>query len=256
MFIIFSLLLSAFFSGMEIAYVSSNRLDLEIEKNKSGLIPKILSIITQNPSRFIATMLIGNNFVLVIYGIFMGQFIIDNIPFIDLASINEFSALLIQTFISTFLILIAAEFIPKVLFQIYSNLSMKVFSIPAYIFYILLYPITSLVTADANLDMVDRLVRIDNRPDAEAALEKLDTVVDQVNENRATMGAVMNRLTYAIDTLTNVSMNQTESRSRVLDADYAMASTELARTQIIQQAATAMLAQANQQPQIVLALLQ
>ena len=75
--------------------------------------------------------------------------------------------------------------------------------------------------------MVDRLVRIDNRPDAEAALEKLDTVVDQVNENRATMGAVMNRLTYAIDTLTNVSMNQTESRSRVLDADYAHASTEL-----------------------------
>ena len=97
MIIIFSLLLSAFFSGMEIAYVSSNRLNLEIEKNKSGLIPKVLSIITQNPSRFIATMLIGNNFALVIYGIFMGQFIIDNIPFIDLASINEFSALLIQT---------------------------------------------------------------------------------------------------------------------------------------------------------------
>ena len=151
MIIIFSLLLSAFFSGMEIAYVSSNRLNLEIEKNKSGLIPKVLSIITQNPSRFIATMLIGNNFALVIYGIFMGQFIIDNIPFIDLASINEFSALLIQTFISTFLILIAAEFIPKVLFQIYSNLSMKVFSIPAYIFYILLYPITSLVTIISNL---------------------------------------------------------------------------------------------------------
>ena len=121
MIIIFSLLLSAFFSGMEIAYVSSNRLNLEIEKSKSGLIPKVLSIITQNPSRFIATMLIGNNFALVIYGIFMGQFIIDNIPFIDLASINEFSALLIQTFISTFLILIAAEFIPKVLFQIYSK---------------------------------------------------------------------------------------------------------------------------------------
>ena len=151
MIIIFSLLLSAFFSGMEIAYVSSNRLNLEIEKNKSGLIPKVLSIITQNPSRFIATMLIGNNFALVIYGIFMGQFIIDNIPFIDLGSINEFSALLIQTLISTFLILIAAEFIPKVLFQIYSNLSMKVFSIPAYIFYIILYPITSLVTIISNL---------------------------------------------------------------------------------------------------------
>ena len=87
MIIILSLLFSAFFSGMEIAYVSSNRLNLEIEKNKLGLIPKILSIITQNPSRFIATMLIGNNFVLVIYGIFMGQFILDNNPFIDMSSI-------------------------------------------------------------------------------------------------------------------------------------------------------------------------
>ena len=150
MFIIFSLLLSAFFSGMEIAYVSSNRLDLEIEKNKSGLIPKILSIITQNPSRFIATMLIGNNFVLVIYGIFMGQFIMDNIPFVLLDSLNEFTLVLIQTLISTFLILIAAEFIPKVLFQIYSNMSMKIFAIPAYFFYLLLYPITSLVTIISN----------------------------------------------------------------------------------------------------------
>ena len=150
MLIILSLLLSAFFSGMEIAYVSSNRLNLEIEKNKSGLIPKILSIITQNPSRFIATMLIGNNFVLVIYGIFMGQFIIDNIPLNYMDSLNEFTIVLIQTVISTFLILIAAEFIPKVLFQIYSNLSMKIFAIPAYFFYLLLYPITSLVTIISN----------------------------------------------------------------------------------------------------------
>ena len=80
MIILFSLLSSAFFSGMEIAYVSSNRVNLEIEKNQSGLIPKTLAIITQNPSRFIATMLIGNNFSLVIYGIFMGQFIFDNLP--------------------------------------------------------------------------------------------------------------------------------------------------------------------------------
>ena len=146
MIILFSLLSSAFFSGMEIAYVSSNRVNLEIEKNQSGLIPKTLSIITQNPSRFIATMLIGNNFALVIYGIFMGQFIFDNMPYINLASLNELSALLIQTTISTFVILIAAEFIPKVIFQIYSNLFMKIFAIPAYVFYQLFYPITSLVT--------------------------------------------------------------------------------------------------------------
>ena len=84
----------------------------------------------------------------------------------------------------------------------------------------------------------------------------MDKVVDLVNENRATMGAVMNRLNYAIDTLTNVSMNQVESRSRVMDADYAVASTELARTQIIQQAATAVLAQANVDQQTVLRLLE
>ena len=151
MIIILSLLLSAFFSGMEIAYVSSNRLNLEIEKNKSGLIPKILSNLTQEPSRFIATMLIGNNFVLVIYGIFMGQFIIDNISFIESYALSELTIVLIQTLISTIVILFAAEFIPKVIFQIYSNLSMKVFAIPAYFFYLLLYPITSLVTIITNL---------------------------------------------------------------------------------------------------------
>ena len=151
MIIILSLLLSAFFSGMEIAYVSSNRLNLEIEKNKSGLIPKILSNLTQEPSRFIATMLIGNNFVLVIYGIFMGQFIIDNLGFIESYALSELTIVLIQTLISTIVILFAAEFIPKVIFQIYSNLSMKVFAIPAYFFYLLLYPITSLVTIITNL---------------------------------------------------------------------------------------------------------
>ena len=150
MIIIFSLLLSAFFSGMEIAYVSSNRLNLEIEKNQVGLIPKLLSIITQNPSRFIATMLIGNNFALVIYGIFMGQFIVDNLTFMNLSVMNELTIVLIQTLVSTLVILVTAEFIPKVLFQIYSNISMKVFAIPAYFFYTIFYPITSLVTIISN----------------------------------------------------------------------------------------------------------
>ena len=150
MIILFSLLCSAFFSGMEIAYVSSNRLNLEIEKKQKGLIPKLLSIITKDPSRFISTMLIGNSFALVIYGLFMGQFIVDNLSFLFLPSMNELTILLLQTIISTLLILIAAEFIPKVLFQIYSNFSMKIFSIPAYIFYVILYPITSLVTIISN----------------------------------------------------------------------------------------------------------
>ena len=135
---------------MEIAYVSSNRLNLENEKKKKWLIPKILSIITKDPSRFISTMLIGNSFALVIYGLFMGQFIIDYLSFLFSPSMNELTVLLLQTIISTLLILIAAEFIPKVLFQIYSNFSMKIFSIPAYIFYIILYPITGLVIIISN----------------------------------------------------------------------------------------------------------
>ncbi len=121
-----------------------------MKKKQKGLIPKVLSIITKDSSRFISTMLIGNSFALVIYGLFMGQFIIDNLSFLFLPSMNELTVLLLQTIISTLLILIAAEFFPKVLFQIYSNLSMKIFSIPAFIFYIILYPITSLVTIISN----------------------------------------------------------------------------------------------------------
>ena len=187
MIIIFSLLLSAFFSGMEIAYVSSNRVNLEIEKNQSGLIPKTLSIITQNPSRFIATMLIGNNFALVIYGIFMGQFIFDNMPYINLASLNELSALLIQTTISTFVILIAAEFIPKVIFQIYSNLFMKIFAIPAYVFYQLFYPITSLVTIISSF-ILKRFFKV-NDISSENSFSKLElenyieSEIENSNEN-------------------------------------------------------------------------
>ncbi|MFL2631801.1 MAG: hemolysin family protein [Candidatus Marisimplicoccus sp.] len=187
MIILFSLLSSAFFSGMEIAYVSSNRVNLEIEKNQSGLIPKTLSIITQNPSRFIATMLIGNNFALVIYGIFMGQFIFDNMPYINLASLNELSALLIQTTISTFVILIAAEFIPKVIFQIYSNLFMKIFAIPAYVFYQLFYPITSLVTIISNF-ILKRFFKV-NDISSENSFSKLElenyieSEIENSNEN-------------------------------------------------------------------------
>ncbi|MBD8048957.1 flagellin N-terminal helical domain-containing protein [Limnohabitans radicicola] len=90
---------------------------------------------------------------------------------------------------------------------------------------------------------------------ATAALSTLDDALAQIDTDRATFGATMNRLTYAVDNLSNVSQNAQASRSRVLDTDYAQSTTELARAQIIQQAATAMLAQANQQPQSVLSLL-
>ena len=101
-----------------------------------------------------------------------------------------------------------------------------------------------------------RTNRIDTVDAATAMLSKLDTVLDRVNGNRATMGAVMNRLDYVIENLSNVSTNTEASRSQIEDADYAKASTALAKTQIMQQAATAVLAQANQSLQNVLKLLQ
>jgi flagellin len=94
------------------------------------------------------------------------------------------------------------------------------------------------------------------RPNANTAIENVDAAMTVINASRAEMGAVMNRLTYAGENLINVAQNTTESRSRILDADFAKASSELARTQIISQAATAVLAQANTSQQSVLQLLQ
>ena len=130
------------------AYVSSNKIHLELEKKKSGLIAKIISIITKNPSKFIATMLVGNNIALVIYGLFMGDVIIQwiqNILPFQNDQINYFFVnfeLLIQTLISTIIILITAEFLPKVFFQIYGNSLLKFFAIPACFFYYLFYAVS------------------------------------------------------------------------------------------------------------------
>ena len=140
--IILSLFFSAFFSGMEIAFVSANKIHIEIEKKQEGFLAKVLTRLTKKPSKFIATMLIGNNIALVIYGLFMGDVLMN--WFAGIAPYNTFLKLLItdfslltQTLISTFVILITAEFLPKVLFQIYANNLLKLLAIPAFIFYIL-----------------------------------------------------------------------------------------------------------------------
>jgi CBS domain containing-hemolysin-like protein len=125
------LILSAFFSGMEIAYVSSNKIHIEIEKKQNNFLAGILKKITKRPSKFIATMLVGNNIALVIYGFFMGDLLMKYIP------LAGFSGLLVQTLISTLVILMTAEFLPKVFFQIYANSLVKIFAVPAYFFYVL-----------------------------------------------------------------------------------------------------------------------
>ena len=141
--IVTSLILSAFFSGMEIAYVSSNKIHIEIEKKQQGLLAKILTKLTAKPSKFIATMLIGNNIALVIYGFFMGDLLVEWFQSFLPSSSSIINYLLVdfslftQTIISTIVILITAEFLPKVFFQIYANSLLKLLAIPAYVFFVL-----------------------------------------------------------------------------------------------------------------------
>ncbi len=149
--IVCSLILSAFFSGMEIAYISSNKIFIEIEKRQSGLLANVLKKLTKKPSKFIATMLVGNNIALVVYGFYMGDLIMAVLSgllpsesgFVT-AMVTDFS-LLTQTIISTLVILFTAEFLPKVFFQIYANSFLKIFAIPAYLFYFLFSFVSSFV---------------------------------------------------------------------------------------------------------------
>ena len=141
--IISCLLLSAFFSGMEIAYVSSNKIHIEIEKKQDTFLAKVLGKLTAKPSKYIATMLIGNNIALVIYGFFMGDLLVEWFQSMLPSSSSIINYLLVelslltQTIISTLIILITAEFLPKVFFQIYSNKLIKVLAFPAYLFYLM-----------------------------------------------------------------------------------------------------------------------
>ena len=128
--ILISIIFSAFFSGMEIAFVSANKLHIELEKKRKGFIPNILRKLTKNSSKFITTMLVGNNISLVLYSYFMGKVIV------EYYGINS---ILIQTVISTILILVTAEFLPKAIFRVYANETLKILALPAYFFYVLLY---------------------------------------------------------------------------------------------------------------------
>lgn len=137
--ILSALVASAFFSGTEIAFVSSNKLKIELDRQKGLVSGKILSNFVKNDSRFIATMLLGNNIALVIYGIWMAKFIE---PYLVLITPNSAFVLTTQTILSTLLILFTAEFLPKATFQINPNRVLQVLSVPLTVIYTLLFPIT------------------------------------------------------------------------------------------------------------------
>ncbi len=145
------LVLSAFFSGMEIAYVSSNKIYIEIEKRQNDFLAKVLKRLTKKPSKFIATMLVGNNIALVVYGFFMGDLLmawLNGMRPLESGFLNYLITdlnLFTQTVISTLIILLTAEFLPKVFFQIYANSMLKIFAVPAYLFYLIFSFISSFV---------------------------------------------------------------------------------------------------------------
>ena len=147
--ILITMAFSAFFSGLEIAFVSSNKLRFEVDKNSRSLTSRILSVFFNDPNNFISTLLVGNNIVLVIYGILMATVIEDHL----LAGVidNELLLVLIQTIISTLIILVTGEFLPKTLFKINPNLTMNVLAIPAFICYIILYPVSKFASGVSNL---------------------------------------------------------------------------------------------------------
>ena len=145
---IISLLFSAFFSGVEIAFISSNKLQLELDKNTDKFPSKIITYFTKNESDFITTMLVGNNIALVVYGIVMTQILT---PQFSSHFNSALILLLVQTFITTMIVLITAEFLPKVIFRIFPNQILKLFSLPIWLFFVMFRPLALLMLNLANL---------------------------------------------------------------------------------------------------------
>ncbi len=138
--IFITLIFSAFFSGMEIAYISANKLRIELDKKQGHFASGIITRFLNSPGKFLTTMLVGNNIALVAYGLIMAELLRPLIP-----SESAMVVLLVQTILSTLLILLTAEFLPKLIFRSIANTTLKIFALPALLFYALFYPITSFI---------------------------------------------------------------------------------------------------------------
>ena len=140
--LLISMLFSAFFSGMEIAFVSSNRMLAEMDREKGGLSQRAISMFYQHPSNFVSTMLVGNNIALVIYGILFAQ-IFDQTLFYHL---DDGWRVTCDTLLSTLIVLFTGEFLPKTIFKSNPNMMLTIFAIPAWLCYVILYPISRIAT--------------------------------------------------------------------------------------------------------------
>ncbi|MGE0077729.1 MAG: hemolysin family protein [Bacteroidales bacterium] len=159
--ILISLLFSAFFSGMEIAFVSANRLRLELDRKQGHISSGLVSIFTGNPNQYIATMLVGNNIALVVYGIEMAKLLT---PLFAGYISSSSTILLLQTLLSTTIILITAEFLPKSIFRLHSNTLLNFFAFPVFVFYLIFYPISKFSTG-LSYGIIKVLLRIKIKKD-------------------------------------------------------------------------------------------
>ena len=146
--IILAVILSAFFSGMEIAFIASNRLIIELDRKQGGFGSGILKLFTANPGQYIATMLIGNNVALVMYGLVFSNILT---PKLSLYFSSEVVILIINTLISTLLILLVAEFLPKTVFIISPNFFLRNLSVPTLFFFLIFYPVSKLTLAISDI---------------------------------------------------------------------------------------------------------
>ncbi len=140
--LIITMIFSAFFSGMEIAFVSSNRLRAEMDREKNGIAQRAIDIFYRHPNNFVSTMLVGNNIALVVYGILFAR-IFDATLF---ASLSDGARVTADTLLSTVVVLFTGEFLPKTFFKSNPNTMLTVFAIPAYVCYVVLYPISRFAT--------------------------------------------------------------------------------------------------------------
>ena len=183
---IVTLLLAAFFSGVEIAFISSNKLQLELQKTSGKYTGKIISFFSKTPSDFLTTMLIGNNIFLVTFGLIISQILT---PQITKITEITFFVLLFQTIIVTLVILITAEFLPKTVFRIYSSKILKIFALPIALFFIILRPITKVILIFSDIVFkifFGKTLNVDevffSRTDLDDYLNELNYVKDEDND--------------------------------------------------------------------------